>query len=299
MHHSDSSGFRSNGSVPRGSGGLILVVGDSFTFGDEVDDDETWPAYLQKLAGRPVLNGGVFAYGVDQAVLRAQLVMDAHDPAVVIVAFVGDDVNRTEFSRYRAWKPYFEVIDGQLALRNSLVPRGPPPIPRFSTMRSVLGYSFLASAVLRRIARSWWYFGPIKKVHSQGSEVVVLLLRQLDRQAQEHDRRFLAVALPTAGRIGNNARIPGIVAAARAAGVDVLDLVPEFEQRTPSAQADLFLPGGHYTNAMNAWVASRVRDQLQQTETVAPNGFPIRVEPRGREPYSESDVESRHSDRHP
>ena len=53
-------------------GAPILAVGDSFTFGDEVNDGQTWPAQLQLLTGRRVLNGGVSGYGFDQIVLRAE-----------------------------------------------------------------------------------------------------------------------------------------------------------------------------------------------------------------------------------
>ena len=40
--------------------------------GDEVDDREAWPAQLQGLLGRRVVNGGVTGYGLDQMVLRAE-----------------------------------------------------------------------------------------------------------------------------------------------------------------------------------------------------------------------------------
>jgi hypothetical protein len=49
-----------------------LAVGDSFTFGDEVSDNETWPACLERQWHTRVVNGGVFGYGAAQAVLRAQ-----------------------------------------------------------------------------------------------------------------------------------------------------------------------------------------------------------------------------------
>jgi hypothetical protein len=53
-------GFRSNG--PRGPlpTSTVLVVGDSFTFGDQVSDDETWPACLEATLHRGVDNGGVW-----------------------------------------------------------------------------------------------------------------------------------------------------------------------------------------------------------------------------------------------
>src|SRR5262245_8657376 len=49
----DPSGFRSNGTAVRTSGRPIITLGDSFTFGDEVNDSETWPAQLEKLLRIP------------------------------------------------------------------------------------------------------------------------------------------------------------------------------------------------------------------------------------------------------
>ena len=54
-------GTRSNGSqrATANAHPVIVAVGDSFTFGDEVSDSETWPAWLERKLGSPVINGGV------------------------------------------------------------------------------------------------------------------------------------------------------------------------------------------------------------------------------------------------
>jgi hypothetical protein len=66
-------GFRSNGSEPPPLPAEVLVVGDSFTFGEQVSDNETWPACLERKLGRGVDNGGVGGYGTAQALRRASL----------------------------------------------------------------------------------------------------------------------------------------------------------------------------------------------------------------------------------
>lgn len=56
----------------------ILAMGGSTTWGHKVDDDETWPVYLEKaFHGRglervEVLNGGVSGYGLEQIVLALE-----------------------------------------------------------------------------------------------------------------------------------------------------------------------------------------------------------------------------------
>jgi lysophospholipase L1-like esterase len=69
----DARGFRTNGpGAPRDGPLTILALGDSFTFGLGVRDEETWPARLEValarhgVPGAVVVNGGTIAYGVAQ-----------------------------------------------------------------------------------------------------------------------------------------------------------------------------------------------------------------------------------------
>ena len=96
----------------------ILAVGDFFTYGDEASDWETWPAQLEKLTGRKVINGGVFGYGIDQAFLRARRLLSRYRFSTVIFGFIPDDIKRCQMSE-RYWnKPYFDFRDGRLTLEN-------------------------------------------------------------------------------------------------------------------------------------------------------------------------------------
>jgi hypothetical protein len=260
-------GLRSNGSGAALESSLltdapILAIGDSLTFGDEVLDHETWAAQLEVLKEQPVLNAGVFAYGVDQAFLRAQMLMPRYHPEVVLFAFFGDDINRAGYSYYSAWKPHFEWINDELVLRNVPVPRAGAPEPRFATLRAAFGYSFLANAVLTRVARRWWYYGTIKKVHMDGETVTVALLRRLDQIARNQGAHLIAVTIGVNGQIGNNARLPVVVKEARRHGIDVLDLAPEVDRLIASGREDMFLERGHYSKSMNGWVARRIAEHI-------------------------------------
>jgi hypothetical protein len=68
-----------------------VVVDDSFTFGDQVSDDETWPACLEATLHRGVDNGGVFGYVAAQALRRALLKLNEkkyeHLVLSILVAF--------------------------------------------------------------------------------------------------------------------------------------------------------------------------------------------------------------------
>ena len=184
------------------------------------------PAHLEEILNKRVLNAGVGAYGIDQAFLRAELLLDKYDPDVVILSFISDDINRTEYSYYPyggGWKPYFEYGDGSLILRNFPVPQQPAPrgSHSFQTLRRALGYSFLANAVLDRIAPQWWHnVHHFERIHNDGENVSVDLLVRLDGLTKGRGGQFIAIALATNGRIGDNARLPNLVKRAREKGVD-------------------------------------------------------------------------------
>jgi hypothetical protein len=276
----DASGLRNTGrSVPTG-GRPILAIGDSFTFGDEVADEETWVSRLESRLNKRVLNAGVSAYGIDQAVLRAERLLEQYQPELVIVSYVTDDINRTEFdylSYGGGWKPYFELVNGSLTLRNVPVPETPRP-PRFAALRRVLGYSHLANFVWSRVAPRWWRNIPIiDRVHTDGENVSFALLTRLDSVARSQGIAFVAVALPSNGLASGQERFASLTRRARAQVGHVLDLTNETAHLPADSLRRLFQGGGHYTPSVNAVVAERIAAYLEGNGLVAPPGRRISV----------------------
>lgn len=137
----DGGGIRTDGETslaPRPGVLRIAIFGDSFTFGDEVRQDETWGVALEDAlvahgVAAEVLNFGVNAYGMDQAYLRWRGRGKAYHPAVVLYGFQPEDVlrNLNVFrplyfmgSEVPLSKPRFVMRDGALAIVN--VPTIPP-----------------------------------------------------------------------------------------------------------------------------------------------------------------------------
>jgi hypothetical protein len=151
------NGIRSNGNggVPD-EGEPILAVGDSYTFGDQVSDRETWPAQLEKLTRRKVINGGVFGYGIDQASLRALDLLGHYRFGTVIFSFIPDDIRRCQMSvNYGRAKSFFDLKNGQLTLENVPVPP-PAPLPKESGPVIALEHSLLVDTVMKRLFPKWW-----------------------------------------------------------------------------------------------------------------------------------------------
>jgi hypothetical protein len=101
----------------------ILVLGDSFTFGLEVSDDETYPHYLEAaLPNTEVLNLGVAGYGQDQMLLYLKEEGAKYHPDVVILGFVYVDMYRNLRTFFSYAKPKFKLTSGALELTNVPVP---------------------------------------------------------------------------------------------------------------------------------------------------------------------------------
>lgn len=194
------NGIRSNGpsSVSRDHTQPILAIGDSFTFGDGVSDHETWPAILELLIGRPVINAGVFGYGIDQAFLRAKKLILLYRPTTVIFSFIPNDIQRCELSkRNHAGKPYFEVNNERLVLKNVPVPL-PTPY-KLGKIRQLLSYSYFIHTLMMRLFPTYWLQGVSgsTQVHAEGETVACLLFRELEELTREnHLETYLLVQYP-------------------------------------------------------------------------------------------------------
>ena len=98
----NSAGFRSKrdyAQVPPVNTLRIALFGDSFTAGDDVNDDEVWGKQLEVLlngAGvrAEVLNFGVGAYGMGQAYLRWQMLGKSFAPDIVIFGLQPENLAR-------------------------------------------------------------------------------------------------------------------------------------------------------------------------------------------------------------
>lgn len=268
-----AAGVRSNGAAAARGEAAVLAVGDSFTFGDEVDDADTWPAQLERLLDRPVVNGGVFGYGFDQIALRAEQLLERIAAPALVVGLVAEDVLRCEFSYRYAWKPYFEIVDGALALRNVPVPGPDRASPAEPLLRRTLRASFLADFVLRRLDPDGWLLPEQVRVHRQGVEVSRLLL---DRLADLAGARRLALLLVVQWVPGASpAPARAVVERAHARGVQVLEIEPILRAEIDAGRTrvdELFRihvrPGerpaiGHMSAAGNARVARAIALRLR------------------------------------
>ncbi len=101
----------------------IITMGDSYTFGFGGEDDEIWPVVLDEtLSGCEVVNLGVFAYGIDQQLLKLQDEGVKYAPDIVVVGLYEDTADWVLLSFRDFAKPRFQLVNDELQLNNVPVP---------------------------------------------------------------------------------------------------------------------------------------------------------------------------------
>lgn len=95
----------------------VMIVGDSFTYGADVSDTDTWPFLLSMLDPRlSVFNLGTGGYGIDQMFITLSEEIGHYRPRLVIVAFIDDDLSRSLLAFRDYKKPKFVIDNGRLLL---------------------------------------------------------------------------------------------------------------------------------------------------------------------------------------
>jgi hypothetical protein len=262
--------------------GGILVSGDSFTLGSDVDDAESWPAYLETISGTPVINAAAAGWGTDQIIMRAEEMIDIARPQTVIVGFLWYDIGRSEAQiNFGAQKPYYTIEDGRLELHNVPVPpfEGGPSDLGF--VRGVLGYSYAIYWAAERLGFQQW-LGDINSRQKRatpngtGQRITCLLLRRLKQRTDADGIRLLMVMEYGVGDFGRPppSAALDVLTCARDMGIETVDMWKVLAELYVSDLAkfrSLFLVQesgwSHMSADGNRFVAAAIADWLRATKT--------------------------------
>lgn len=268
-------GVRMNSGEPRPlPKGAILAVGDSFTVGSGVDDDQTWPAHLERLTGTPVLNGAAGAWGVDQMVLRAEQLGPQLESRAVVVGILAQDSLRNNFEVYGgAYKPFFGIEGDSAVLRGVPVPRVGERGLDLNIWRRVFGHSYLLHWTTRRLGlTSWWLdqTALYRKIHPDklGVEISCHLMDRLVDLGEQLSARIIVVMQWGAAEAMLDEPPwygPPVVSCARERGIETLDTykaLHELSKKDHERYVGLWLDEGgvlgHMSAAGNEYIASLI-----------------------------------------
>jgi len=259
-------GTRSNANPPpQSERPLTLAVGDSFAFGDEVNDAESWEAVLERLSGHRVINAGVPGFGLDQAVLRAEQLAAVYAPDVIIVSFIPHDVLRCQMSYWSGHaKPYFDIDGSALRLR-------PAPVAPPSLLSRVKGFLSLSVLLDLSFPQFLHWDGPRElAAHARGREVACRLMERLAQLGAERHALVVVLAQPQVPDATDEQLElkDGVLTCARANGLVVLDLFPTVAALTAEQRALLF--HGHMSAAGNRLVGEALARLLADSGLPTP-----------------------------
>lgn len=267
-----NDGIRSNGSTPLlKSTGTILTVGDSFTFGDQVSDDETWPALLENISKSRVINGGVFGYGVDQSFLRMRTLSSMYRPDSIIFSFIPDDIRRCEYSeRASVTKPYFDISEnGDLVLMKEHTQQSAEK-KELDIFRKIVGYSLLADKLIGKAAPEYWLQGMWRstKAHSKGVEITCRIFKQLkDYSQNEGIKIYILVQYGKDIFEKNVDDVDEVISCIDQNVIRIVDLrasLAELKKYDAKKYKSLFR--GHMTKEGNNFVASRLWEAMHKQQ---------------------------------
>ena len=285
----NAQGFRDTADVtPEAQPGQRRLVcsGDSFTLASGIADGHQWCDLLEReLPGLRTINMGQGAYGLDQAYLwyKRDGVRYAHDAQILAITDVMLERSTTGTFSGRN-KPYLELENGQLALRN--VPVEPQTMEQ---LRQLYAFRVIETLRVMQLIRRVPMFGGRRNVEVAATRAFPLFERIFDDLVAIHRRRgsqLVIAYLPTLRDMkpGPHDEWRGKLAAyARTHGVRFIDLTPAMRALPPDsldlawitrvpAGSPAGVPG-HYTN-LGHIVAARV---IAHDLATIPNWMPPRI----------------------
>lgn len=290
----DDEGFRITGFTSRETAKLrILAVGDSFTYGSGVDDDETYPYRIEQALSTSGLSSAVWnagnpGTGTDYALRLLQLKGPRIRPDVVVVGFFANDF--VDNGGHRYFKPR---SDGTLEVQNVAETyrffREKQGLVRSKVYGFFCSHShllslarrYLASARLAGVGGDWIRFlknPPQLALYEKGlanqsgdvSDTPILMREMLREAKRQQIKRLLWVYLPNQIDVQNARNGRGVYLderkffeIAQAEGADAISLTPAFAE-SGEPIGSLFLKEGHWAKRAHEIAGKTIALELRR-----------------------------------
>jgi hypothetical protein len=262
----------------------LLIIGDSYSFGHGVSDDETYAHVLNNrhMPDWQVMNLAVSATGTDQQYLMYAHYGEQFSPDIVLLGFYVRDFNRNTFSFRDYAKPlYIPNEDGSLTLTHSPVLSPQELIAQYQNGQRQIGgwhYSYAWAVFGKHISNA------VKRDRSPGSlprRTLSGIMEKLVTRARANGTTPVWVNFPVRQITRNKPYRYDQVAdfamsEAKRLGMPALDLKPvllDYLRQQPDAK--LWRPrdiGGHFSVLGNEVAAQAIYEFLNNNKLLTDTG---------------------------
>ena len=260
----------------------IVCIGDSFTHGDEVRYEDTWPYLLAHSTGLCVLNLGVGGYGIDQALWRYE--ESEAKTRLVLLGLIAGDLERATTQIYNftsgglKTKPIFQFDGDRVQVLNRPSIHGAELKREFALgsdseffrrewlyAPSLFETEFMDLLYLYRVPKSLIVSArlrkpPIYRTEGPRLNYCLRILKHMQRVLQSREAKLVIVLLGNNNTFGDRERIedPWKLFKARleAEGLDYISTAESLYELYRSDRSAVINRGGvHYTPTANRRVA--------------------------------------------
>lgn len=253
-----------------------MAAGDSFTFGGQVSNNQTWPSCLERTLKMGVANAGAFGYGAAQSLLRVKKEIGLREYSILILSvLVNDDFDRDRYI-FRKGFPRPAVIIKSDNVDWASVPPNDPIETKYGEheiqlLDSILRYLFKHSQIIGGILGRM----PIDlsgdtytKIHPLAADQIEIVRFELEQFAELSASQKYFVLQYTSGdlvgldrhtdRIRN--AITGMSSSLDFVLVDTYVLLQEALKEYPTTE----IWDGHHTQFGNELVCGMIASVLKQ-----------------------------------
>ena len=268
--------------VPHGKYRAICS-GDSFTLGYGVSDDHAWCQLLTKLDPQlETVNMGQAGYGLDQTYLWYKRDGLKFEHQIHLLAFITEDFKRMQSDKYIGYsKPFLDIENGSLVVRNVPVPRRAYQAPWLTTTIEQLEHLRTIEFLNRLSLRLRESSGnsdeiSLKDKIRKTREIVSKILEDLKRQDDAQSRRLVMVYLPLKSEMkGDDPQewIKFLKTESKALGIPLINVLESFRNLPDGEAEEMFIPegqlgyrgaAGHLNNQGNQLVADIIYKSLRE-----------------------------------
>jgi hypothetical protein len=280
----------------------IVIVGDSYTHGDEVPFENTWGYYLQQNLDEAgihaeVINLAVGAYGLDQAFLRWQQLGRNLSPDIVILGLQMENVQRNVNLLKPVYqpntglpfsKPRYILSDDGLALINT-PPISPEqiagllenitawelaPYEYFFKPKDYQKQLWTQSKLVALVQEILW---PVEAdpffydLNEEPARLTLSIIETFKNEVEANGSDFLIVHIPIVLdlinlRLNRELMYADLLAAIESEQSLIYPHQALLKQANEVSMFALFMPGGHYSAAGHKVIADAVTAQIITAE---------------------------------